>query len=97
MKSAQTYGPLIAAIAIVVFAAIGILQQWPQTTALRTEVELARIEVAELVRLQGENQRLRENQISAAELARLRADHDALPRLRAELEALNKSATAEQR
>jgi uncharacterized protein involved in exopolysaccharide biosynthesis len=42
------------------------------------------------VELRAENARLRSGQISEEELERLRADHAALPRLRAEIEALRK-------
>jgi hypothetical protein len=97
MKPRQTFGPLIVATAVAVLAALGMFQQWPHTTALRTEIDYAKVEVAELARLQSENQRLREKQIPATELATLRADHAALPRLRAELETLNKRAGAAQR
>ena len=42
----------------------------------------------DLARVRAENERLKERQISTTELEALRADHAALPRLRAELEAL---------
>jgi hypothetical protein len=61
---------------------------------LRTAIGIVRLDVGELSRLKVENQRLRQKQIPAAELAALRADHDALPRLRSELEALTKTAVS---
>jgi hypothetical protein len=61
-----------------------------ESRLLRTELDLARAEQNEEERLGAENRRLRARQISAAELEVLRADHAALPRLRAELEALKK-------
>jgi hypothetical protein len=65
-----------------------LLRQWRESMALRVERERAMLGAHELARLRDENRRLREKQISAAELERLRADHAALPRLRAEVEAL---------
>src|SRR3954470_4024785 len=97
MKPQQALVFFAAALVITITAAIGISSEWPKTAALRTEVEYARNEVAELSRLQSENHRLREKQIAAAELAALRADHAALPRLRMELEALKARAATEGR
>jgi hypothetical protein len=59
---------------------------------LRTELERSKCNAKEMAHLRAENQRLREKQIPAVDLERLRADHTALPRLRAEIEALNKSS-----
>lgn len=61
--------------------------QWQETQVLRRSIEIAGEEANELSQLQAENLRLRARQIPATELERLRADHAALPRLRAELEA----------
>ena len=61
--------------------------QWQDTLVLGRSIESAQVEAKELSQLQAENLRLRARQIPAAELERLRADHAALPRLRAELEA----------
>ncbi len=58
------------------------------------EIEHLRAENRDFEPLRAENQRWRGRQISAAELELLRADHAALPRLRAELEALKKGAQA---
>lgn len=49
-----------------------------QRTAVRMKVDVERTE----------NERLKGQQVSAEELARLRADHAALPRLRREIEEL---------
>ena len=78
-------------------AAVGLLvlgRQWLSTAELRANLELAREQNDDFSRLQSENRRLKEKQISAAELDRLRADHAALPRLRAEVEALKKAGGA---
>lgn len=55
---------------------------------LRVALERTKADADELTRLRDENRRLRAQQISSTELERLRSDHAALPRLRAELEAL---------
>lgn len=64
--------------------------QWNQTMLLRTQRDLMQMEASDLTQLKAENQRLRAKQISAKALEALRADHAALPRLRAEIEALNR-------
>lgn len=61
-----------------------------QTLSLRAELVAGRAAAGELAGLRAENQRLREKQITAAQLEALRADHAALPRLRAQVEALKK-------
>jgi hypothetical protein len=62
--------------------------QRQETIALRRELALAHASTVDLERLRAENRRLREGQVPAAELATLRADHAALPRLSSELDAL---------
>jgi hypothetical protein len=69
-------------------------RQRHQSMELRGALERAKSEAAELGRLREENRRLRAQQIPPAELARLRSDHAALPRLRAELEALQHPPSA---
>ena len=59
---------------------------------LRSELDAARKMKAELRQLESENHRLEDQQIPAAELERLRADHAALPRLRSEVEQLRTTA-----
>lgn len=87
------FGILVLTLLVaVVFLVLG--RQWLTTAELRANLELARGQSDDLSRLQIENRRLKEKQISAAELERLRADHAALPRLRAEVEALNKAGGA---
>jgi hypothetical protein len=61
-----------------------------ETARLRYELQGLREQCARKVELRAENARLRSGQISEEELERLRADHAALPRLRAEIEALRK-------
>lgn len=77
-------------IALVVTGGAGLASRWQETMLLRGEIGLLRLDVSELERLRAENLRLREKQIPATVLEVLRADHAALPRLRAEIEALNK-------
>jgi len=79
---------------LIIAGGASLVSQWRQTIALRGELEVARQEAGDLERLRVENKRLRDRQISAAELEALRADHAALPRLRAEIEALNKPTPA---
>ena len=63
-----------------------------ETDLLHQEVELAKMNAAELARLQRENLRLKEQQVAPAELAALRADHEAVVRLRHDVEVLRRSA-----
>ena len=94
MKQRRTsLGFFVTIGALVVAAGFAFGHQRREQATLRAEIELARSEVADVDALRRENQRLRENQIPAAELERLRADHAALPRLRAELEELGKRAS----
>ena len=92
MKTRPSPGFFLVLAALVVGGGIGLTLQWRQAMTLRTELERAKFNAEERAHLRAENQRLREKQISAIELERLRADHAALPRLRAEIEALNKSS-----
>jgi hypothetical protein len=91
MKRRQPIGFFIVVAALILGGGALFATRWQETLTLRSELELARMETAEWERLKAENQRLREKQIPPAELERLRADHVALPRLRAELEALKKT------
>ena len=88
MKSRSPFGFLCLATAIVVAGAVGIGSQWEDTARLTADLERMRLETRELERLRTENKQLRERQIPATELDSLRADHAALPRLRAEIETL---------
>src|SRR3989442_17484 len=88
MKQISSLGFIAVIAALAVAGSFGLVRQRQKAIALRNEIELARIEGCELVRLRAENQRLREKQIPPADLERLRADHAALPRLRSEMEAL---------
>ena len=91
MKHRLSLGFIVVVAALAVAGGAGLASQWQQTMALRSELELARLEVGELERLRAENKRLRDQQVSAAELEALRADHAALPRLRTEIEALKRT------
>lgn len=83
----------VAVTLIVAVAGVAALvSQLQETRGLRTELALAGPGVGEIERLRAENQRLKEKRISPVELEALRADHAALPRLRAEMDALRKQA-----
>jgi len=92
MKKIATGRILSLLLALCLVVGASIMWQRQQTVQLRDELEQTRMEASELMRLREENRRWREKQIPTAELEALRADHAALPRLRAELEALSKSA-----
>ena len=83
-------GFLVVLAVLIVVGGTAMASQWRQAMVLRTELELARLNASDLARLQAENKRLRGQQIPAAQLEALRADHAALPRLRAQVEALGK-------
>jgi len=80
--------------ALVATVGVVLALQRQDTIALRRELAQVRASTVDLERLHAENRRLRDNQISAAELATLRADHAALPRLWSELETLTKKQLA---
>ena len=91
----KTRFPLAFAIALLVLvAACGATYalQREKTLHLRAELGQAQANAAELIRLQAENQRLRQKQFAPAELSRLREDRVAMGRLRAELESLHEFA-----
>jgi hypothetical protein len=81
-----------ALLAMVVVGAVVLALQRQETVVLRSEIALLRDQERELAQAQAENARLKAQQISAVELERLRADHTALVRLRAEIEALQQRA-----
>jgi Tfp pilus assembly protein PilN len=91
MPSRSTFGFLFVITVLIVVGGVMLLRQHEQTLLLRAKLELARAEAEELRRLRGEKARLLQRQIPVAELEALRADHAALARLRAELEAINKN------
>ena len=76
--------------ALVATVGAGLALQRRETIALRRELAQIRASAVDLERLRSENRRLREGQISAAELATLRANHAAVQRLWSELDALAK-------
>lgn len=69
-------------------------REWRQRIDLQHGVTEARARVVDLKFVGAENERLRQNRTMPEELARLRADHAALPRLRAELQALSSEVSA---
>ena len=95
MKRRSSLGFLVVMAVLVVVGGIGLALQRQETTLLRAELDLARSETRELGRLLEQNRQLREQQISDAELEMLRADHAALPGLRAEIEAFKKRSQTE--
>jgi len=90
MKQPFSFGFYLMIVVLVIAGGAALWLQWLQTQSLRTELDSARAAAGELARVRAENQRLREKQIPAAQLEALRADHAALPQLRAQLEALSK-------
>lgn len=92
MKTRFSLGFAIALLALAVMGAVAYALQREKTEQLRAALTQAQSNATELSRLQAENRRLRQKQVSPTELARLREDHAAVVRLRAELEALQKSA-----
>ena len=79
---------------IVIAGVTALATQWRQSEELRAMLDRAKFDAGELARLRDKNRRLRGQQIPPVELERLRSDHAALPRLRAELEALQRSQSA---
>lgn len=69
---------------------------WQRQTARDLRAELARLreEPLDWKGLEAENRRLSTLRPAPADLARLRADHEALPRLRDEIEALKQQVAA---
>ena len=90
MKPRSSCGFFVLTTALLVLGGAALWSQWLRTTSLRSELESTRAEVGELARLRAENVRLRGQQISSAQLEALRADHAALPQLRAQVEALSR-------
>ncbi len=80
--------------ALAVFAGAAWWLQTQETEVLRGELAMLREERGELRRLTEQNRRLSAAQVPAAELERLRADHAAIGRLRAEIERLRATTEA---
>ena len=87
MQPRSHFGFVMVIVVLVLVGGAAWLWQGQETLVLRESIESAAVEAKQLSQLQAENLRLRAQQIPTAELERLRADHAALPRLRAELEA----------
>ena len=85
----------VGLLALAVVAGAGFALQRQATTALEQEIALLRDESRQLAGLRAENQRLKAVQTPAAEVERLRADHSAILRLRAEIDEMK--TRAEQR
>jgi hypothetical protein len=84
---------LVIPAALVATVGVVLTLQRRETTALRRELAQIHASTADLERLRTENRRLREGQISAAELATLRADHAAIQQLWSELDVLTKKGS----
>ncbi len=69
-------------------AGAGVAWQRQSAAVLEAELALLRDEKRELLRLRDDNQRLRKAELPAAVIEQQRADHAALVRLRAEIEAM---------
>jgi hypothetical protein len=94
MKPRLSPGFLVLLGVLLVAGGLSLASQWQQTMLLRGELDGLRDQERELKALRAANGRLRGQQVSATELAALRADHAAVARLRAEMEALTKHAPA---
>lgn len=81
---------------VLMLVGIALAREWQRSLDLQAEVAAARVRLADVTTVRAENQRLRANEIPTEELARLRADHAALPRLRAELQTLSSGVGAPQ-
>jgi hypothetical protein len=91
-------GSRIASVLFLLLALVAGAAWWLQreaAAALRAEIELLQADHQEIARLTSENARLAKALPASDELARLRADHAAVMRMRAELEKLR--ANVEQR
>lgn len=95
MKSSRIFSALLVGLALVIGVMLWLQRQ--ATEQLRGEVAGLREAKADLQRAQGENQRLRSAQISEEELARLRADHAAVSRLRQEIGRSKESLLKQER
>jgi hypothetical protein len=94
MKPRSSFVFSLVLAALTIAGGTALAMQWRQSMELRVALEHAKSDADELARLRDENRRLRAQQIPPAELERLRSDHAALPRLRAELEALQRPPSA---
>jgi hypothetical protein len=94
MKHRSTFGFFVVLTVLIIAGGVGLASRWQQTMLLRGELDGLRDQERELKALRAANEGLRGQQVSAAELAALRADHAAVGRLRAELEALKKVTPA---
>ena len=94
MKPRSSFVFSLVLITLAIAGGAALTMQWRQSMELRVALENAKADADELARLRDENRRLRAQQIPPAELERLRSDHAALPRLRAELEALQRPPSA---
>ena len=94
MNHRRSFKLLITLATLVAVIGVALALQRRETSALRRGLAQIRASTADLERLRAENRRLRDNQISAAELATLRANHAAVQRLWSELDALTKKPPA---
>lgn len=92
MKTGGSFRFIGVVAALAMGAAFAFSLERNEHRRLSRELQDARREVEAAEVLRRQNDRLREQILSADELERLRSDHAALPRLRAELEELRKRA-----
>jgi hypothetical protein len=94
MRPRSSFAFFLVFVALIIAGSTALALQWRESMELRVTLERAKIDANEVARLTDDNKRLRAQQIPPAELERLRSDHAALPRLRAELEALQRPPSA---
>ena len=85
---------IVLVAAVILIAGSAIAYQRSEDRVLRLELQDAKRAETEIAQLRKENERLKSRQIPTAELERLRSDHAALPRLRAELNDLRKRTSS---
>jgi hypothetical protein len=80
----------LVSLGIAVAGAVGFVRQREELHALQAKAEALRWEATQLEHLRTQNERLRSLQIPPEESERLRAEHAAVLRLRAEVEELKR-------
>ncbi|MEO6876592.1 MAG: hypothetical protein ABI222_17390 [Opitutaceae bacterium] len=82
--------PQITLALLAVMTGAGLALQWQFNEELRSEIALLRGENQKVSQLRREHERLVTGQIPPATLERMRSDHAAVERLRAEVELMRK-------
>ena len=81
-------GPILGFGALILLLVTVFVWQWQTGVKFRTEAALRRAEAEESMRLRDRHRQLAAQQVSAAEIANLRADHAEAVRLREEMDRL---------